>query len=200
MSKRKKLRGGRLGVLSEREFFETFGPKPKPPRELTWGETFFGYQPGTQPGTPPPQAQASQPVAPGHPAFVRRHPPTVDARHFFDIPGMWAYVFQNQGLPRFRVDRPGGVTVMLPIDQLTDAPDQRDPEFGKTWQVRLASFFGIPDQEIRSRNPEDSWNQYLGPFIEQIEKQINLERPPGMDGGIYIRPDENGGFWTVFYK
>ncbi len=83
---------------------------------------------------------------------------------------------------------------------LTEAPNPGDQDYFRTWQLRLAAYFDLPDQEIKYRNPEVAWDEYLGPFISQIEKQINLERPPGMKGNIFIRPDEDGNVWIVYYE
>jgi len=181
----KKKRRNRMGI-EERRFFEMFEPKP-PPRNL-W-ETLFG-----RPGGPPAAGPGSQPPAPPPPPG-RPMPPIIDARHWFDIPAVWSYVGQNLGDPRFQVVGREPVTVMIPLFEVAKPNhDVRDTIIG------IARYFGIPDAPFRGPDLEGAWHRVLVPVIVELERQINLEKPPALRGSVRFDFTPDGGYFMSYYQ
>jgi len=182
----KKKRRNRMGI-EERRFFETFGPEP-PPR--SWFEAIFGRPggpvagPGGQPPSLPPQQAAGRPM-----------PPIVDARHWFDIPAVWAYVGQNVGDPKFRVVGREPVTVIVPLFEIAKPRhDVRDTI------IEIAKYFGIPDAPFRGPDLEAAWQRVLIPVIVEMERQINLKKPQVFRGSVRFDFTPDGGYWMSYYQ
>ncbi len=198
---KKKRRHGSLGVESEPNMFESFGPKKPPSRPLTPWERVYGEAeiPGESPVTPP-SAPPPPPKEPRPGAFIHRPHPSADASRYFDIRAIWAYVLSEREKPESISRRPGGITREVPVERITDPPDPGDRDSFRTVLLKLAAFFGLPEAEVKYRNEDAAWNQYLDPFITELERQMNLERPPGIPGQLYLTADKQGGFWIAYFE
>lgn len=158
-------------------------PPAGPPRKKSMFETIFGApleEKATGPAVTPPPTHESR----MRPGYQRRGMSFVDPNQWFAVPEIWNYVHETRS--QFR-----GQTFIVTV--LTQPAAEL-----KQAAVEVIQFFGIPLSAYEGLTIEQTWQNVIGPFFDDIESAINQMKPFTVPGSI--RFDMVDGSLVLVYQ
>lgn len=191
----------------------TKGPPAPPPTDPDWVESVFTpFVPGAVerarsagPGRPS-YAAPPRPVIPGGVSAraekAEQRPahkiPYGDPGKFFNMTEIWDLIRQNRDaafLAKAKKCKGDDEEAILPVAQLVGPDEKRN--------LKLFKFFNLPLEEARQRVDLDPWEDWLEPFLSDLEKkmmQIMPEDIAKFDGVLEFGETGDKAFGLLYWE